>query len=158
MQSINRKTELKFENLLSLKGKIRQSDIPDEMMKIGKYLRKKGIRKKGPIITTTFDMEMVDEEPILDMEILVPLNKHLELDEGYKLKKTFNLVNAVSIRHEGDPNQLQDAYNRLLSYIETNRLQRITPVYNVYVNDLTAEQSLEEMIIDVYIGINPSIL
>lgn len=92
------------------------------------------------------------------MEILVPIDRQVELIGEYRLKKVFHLVNAVSIRHHGDPNLLQNSYNELMAYLRENGLQQITSAYNVNVNDLQPGQSLDEMIIDVYIGINPSIL
>ena len=158
MSIIENNKELKLENVLSLRKKMGQADVPQEMMKIGGFLKRNDIKKNGPIVTATFNIEKTNEEPILDMEILVPMDRQVELSGEYKLKKVFHLVNAVLIRHHGDPNLLQNTYNELMAYIKEKGLQQITTAYNVNIKDLQPGQSLGEMIIDVYIGVNPSIL
>ncbi len=158
MPIIENNKELRLENVLSLRKKMRQADVQQEMMKIGEFFKKNNIKKNGPIVTATFNIEKINEEPILDMEILVPMDREVNLSGEYRFKKTFHLINAVSIRHHGDPNLLQNTYNELMTYIKKNGLQQITTAYNVNIKDLEPGQSLSEMVIDVYIGINPSIL
>jgi effector-binding domain-containing protein len=150
--------ELKLENVLSLRKKMAQVEIQQEMMKIGKFLQENGIKKNGSIVTATFSVEQAGGQPVLDMEILVPLDRQVELIGEYKLKKNFHLVNAVYARHNGEPNSLQSTYNQMLEYIRENSLHQITVGYNVNVKDLQPGQSLEKIVVDVYIGVNPSIL
>lgn len=156
--NIEKNKSLRYENLLSLRKKMTQAQVQEEMMKIGSLLNETGARKNGSIVTATFSVENGDGQPILDMEILVPLDRPAILPQPYILKPVFQLVNAVYARHQGNPNLLQNTYHELLQYITNNQMQQITAAYNVNVNDLQPGQSLEEMIIDVYIGINPSIL
>ena len=92
------------------------------------------------------------------MEILVPMDKPIELSGEYKLKKVFHLVNAVYARHIGNPNLLQNTYNNMMQYINENELSPITSGYNVNVKELQQGDSMDEMIVDIYIGVNPSVL
>ncbi len=158
MITIETGKEIRLENVLSLRKKMTQMETQQEMMNIRKYLEENGVRKNGPIVTATFAVEKVNEQPIFDMEILVQMDKKLSLVGVYRLKEEFHLVNAVYARHKGNPNNLQSTYNEIMAYINQNNLQQITAGYNVNVVDLKPGDSIENMIIDVYIGVNPSIL
>ncbi|OMF13959.1 AraC family transcriptional regulator [Paenibacillus amylolyticus] len=150
--------EFKIENVLSLRKKMTQADIQQEMMNIGKFLEQNDLKKNGPLVTVTFAIEQSNEQPLLDTEILVPLDQPTKLYGEYNFKNVFHLMNAVYARHEGNPNTLQDTYNELNQYINQKGLQPITAAYNVNVVDLQPGQSMDNMIVDVYIGVNPSIL
>jgi len=150
--------DLKLNNLLSLRKKIKQNEVEKEMRKIGVYLQKNNFKKSGPLLTSTFSVENIEGEHFLDMEILVPIDKEVELSGDYKFKKIFQLVNAVYARHEGSPNLLQETYNEIMRYIQNNNLQQITSAYNVNVKDLSLVDEIDDMIIDVYIGVSPNIL
>jgi len=88
-----------------------QPEVQWELMKIGQYFQEKGIKKNGPVVTATFAVEQVDGQPILDMEILVPMDRQVDLGGEYRLKRVFHLMNAVYARHEGNPNLLQGTLN-----------------------------------------------
>ncbi|MBZ4647229.1 MAG: hypothetical protein PWR27_1951 [Petroclostridium sp.] len=158
MGVIERDKSLRLENVLSLRKKMTQQEVQQEMMKIGKFLQDNGIRKTGPVVTATFAVETDNEQPLMDMEILVPIDRKAELPEGYRLKEVFHLLHAVYARHEGNPNMLQNTYNEMLAYIQQNNLQQITAGYNVNIKEPKSAQELDDMVIDVYIGVNPSIL
>src|SRR5690554_5884967 len=142
-----------MENLLSLRKKLKQSEIVHEMQKIGEYFQKNKIKKVGPIVNTTFNIENVNGEQLLDVEILVPMNKKYDLIGEYKFKEKFHLLNAIYTSHKGNPALLQQTYDLLFQYIQKNNLQQITPAYNVNVKELAPGESMDEMIIDVYIGV-----
>ncbi|SHI07945.1 hypothetical protein SAMN02745207_04259, partial [Clostridium grantii DSM 8605] len=72
------------------------------------------------------------------------------------LKKEFKLVNALYVRHEGNPILMQNTYNELNQYIQSNNLQPITSAYNVAVNEVNDPSKLDEAVIDIYIGVNPN--
>ena len=71
------------------------------MQNIGKFLEQNNIKKNGPIVTATFAVEQSSGQPLLDMEIMVPMDKPVELTGEYRLKEAFHLVNAVYARHKG---------------------------------------------------------
>lgn len=150
--------ELKMDNILSLRKKLKQNELSDEINMIHNYLAENGIKRAGPLVTAIFNVEQVNGEQIIDIEILAPMDKKNGLPEKYNFKEKFYLTNAVYARHEGNPAFLQETYNKLIKYINDNNLQQITPAYNVYINEFSSINDLDEMIIDIYIGINPNIL
>ncbi|MGB3973267.1 MAG: GyrI-like domain-containing protein [Peptococcia bacterium] len=158
MSMVETGREFKIENVLTLRKKMTQAELLQEMQNIGKFLEQNNIKKNGPIVTATFAVEQSSGQPLLDMEIMVPMDKPVELTGEYRLKEAFHLVNAVYARHKGDPNLLEDTYNRIAQYINEKKLQQITVAYNVNVVDLQPGQPMDDMIVDVYIGVNPSIL
>jgi effector-binding domain-containing protein len=155
---IEKDKSISLVNLLSLRKKMIQEDVNIELDKIKKFFDDNGIKKQGSLVTATFSIELVNGQPLLDMEFLVPMDKKVNLPNEYKLKERFYLVNAIYTRHTGHPNLLKDTYNGLMDYIQKNNLQQITPAYNVQVNELSNGQGIEQLIIDIYIGINPNIL
>lgn len=150
--------ELIFENVLSLRKKMTQMQIQEEMLKIQEFLKQHNLAKNGPVTTATYAIDQNGGNPILDMEILIPLDKEFEASGDYVFKKLFHLVNAVCIHHEGNPAQLQNTYNELNSYIMQNNMSPITAGYNVTVSEPKPGESLDDFKVDVYIGINPSVL
>lgn len=150
--------EIKLENVLSLRKKMTQEEINSEMMKIGKFLQDNGAKKAGSVVTATFAIETLNGQSVLDMEILIPLDKEIAVSGEYTFKPVFHIVNALYARHEGNPSTLQNTYNEMLAYINQNNLQQITAGYNVQVKDMLPGMSPDDMIIDVYIGMNPNIM
>ena len=149
---------LRLENVLSLRKKMTQPEIQQELMKIRQYFGEKGLKKNGPVVTATFAVEQVDGQPLFDMEVLVPMDKQGELDGEYRLKRVFHLVNAVYARHEGNPNLLQGTLNEMVKYIKVQGLRQITAAYNVSVKELKPGDNFEGMVVDIYIGLDPSTL
>ena len=146
---------IRFENVASFRKKMKESEI---QMSVGKFindLKQSGAQKNGPMITATFGMEEINGERILDMEFLVPLDRSIELNKEYIFKPIFHLMHAIYTRHVGKSSVIQKTYTDLIEYIRQNRLQQITVAYNV--NDDNVRLG-DDQIIDVYIGVNPSVL
>ena len=150
--------ELKLNNLISIRKKITQQGLPAEMQKLGQFINEKGAQKSGPMITATFAMEQNNFGQVLDMEILVPLDKEIEVTGEYTFKRHFLLTNALKATHIGNPALMQNTYNLINSHIIENKLQPITASYNVTVKDVTDPSKIDEVVIDIYVGINPCIL
>ncbi|MBN2617880.1 MAG: hypothetical protein JXR64_06150 [Spirochaetales bacterium] len=91
--------ELKLENLLSLRKKMTMKQIQDEMFNLELYLKENNIEKNGPVVTTTFSVEQILNEQIVDMEILIPIKHSVKIDNTYLLKKEFHLTNAIFKKH-----------------------------------------------------------
>lgn len=152
--------ELLLKNVLSLRKKMTQTDINFEMTKIKNFFEANKVNKAGSVITTTHSIEIDRGIPVLDMEILVPMDRYLkdQIPKEYKIKPVFKISNALYVRNEGNPSNLERVYKDLTEYITENGLQQITSSYNVTVKEILPGMALDEAIIDVYIGINPNIL
>ncbi|WP_405175142.1 hypothetical protein MHI27_28300 [Paenibacillus sp. FSL H8-0261] len=157
MFEIQKNQEILLENVLSVRKKMNQEELQIEIAQTAKIIEKYQAVKAGPLITSTFSAEIVNGEYLMDMEIMIPLNKPFPSDQTYKHKKIFHLVNALSCRFMGNPVGVESTYESIIKYISDKGLQQITAFYNVYTSD-NSEASLEKMIIDIYVGVNPSIL
>lgn len=155
---IKENQELIMKNVLSFRGKVTQYQMQQEIVKIGQTLQSLGVQKNGPIATATYTVEQIADEQVMDIEILVPLDRVVELPGEYHLKPLIKIVNALTIRHEGHPSRLEDTINKLNTYILKNKKQIITATYNVTVKNAVRQNELDKMIIDVYVGCNPCIM
>lgn len=89
----------------------------------------------------------------MDIEVLIPLDKRISVPSGYTFKPIFRLNNAVKIRHIGNPATLQNSANELMRYITDNELMPITAGYNVTVQELVNQTDIENLIVDMYVGV-----
>ncbi|WP_042337653.1 DUF5085 family protein [Bacillus andreraoultii] len=156
-EGIQKDQSIKYENLVSLRKKLFQEEIQPELIKLAEYMKNKNVQRKGPMISTTYDVEEVDGKQLLDMEFLFPVNQNIDLPEDYRFKPIFHLVHAIYKRHIGAAETLEETYNELHAYMKENQLQQITSGYNININEKEAAAG-KTPIIDVYIGVNPSIL
>jgi effector-binding domain-containing protein len=155
---VNKNCELTMKNVLAIRKKMGQQEIQQTLMDVGNIISESGANKSGPVVTTTYAVEQTETGPVLDMEILVPLDKGVTISEPYIFKPLFHLKYAVHARHEGNPQLLQNTLNQMMTYIQENKLTQITSVYSVNINELKQGDSMNDMVTDLYIGVNPSIL
>ncbi len=158
MIEIKANQEYKMENVFSIRKKMSQLEIQQTLSDIGNTIKEAGANKSGAVVTTTFAVEQAAAGPILDMEILVPLDKEISIQEPYIFKPIFHLKYAVYARHEGNPQLLQNTLNQMMAYIQENKLTQVTSVYSVNIKELKQGDSMDDMVTDLYIGVNPSIL
>jgi effector-binding domain-containing protein len=147
-----------MKNVLAIRKKMGQQEIQQTLVGMGNIIKDLGANKSGTVVTTTYAVEQAVTGPMLDMEILVPLNKEVTVSEPYIFKPLFHLKYAVYARHEGNPQLLQNTLNQMMAYIQENRLTQITSVYSVNIKELKLGDSMNDMVTDLYIGVNPSIL
>ena len=114
--------------------------------------------KAGPSATTTFSVEQGPSGPIMDIEILIPIDKEIEVPDEYTFKPEIHLINALVAKHIGNPAGLENTLNELNAYIEKNKLTPITTGYNVTIKEPKTREELDSMEIEIYVGISPNIL
>jgi effector-binding domain-containing protein len=158
MSDIRENQELRMTNVLSYRKRAAAAAFQTELARIGKFAEDGGFNKTGPTVTATFAAEVENGAQVLDMEVLIPLDKPFTPPEGCACKPEFLLTNAVVIRHTGNPAGLQDTVNTLMAHIQERGLTPITPAYNVTVKEARTPLEVDDMIVDVYIGISPNIL
>ena len=111
-----------------------------------------GAERVGYPITVTYGIE----GDLIDVEVLLPINKRVPSTGKYVFKEKLLITNALMVKHVGNPAGLQAACNELNSYIMENKLVPITAGYNVTRKvDMLNPNNAE---IDVYVGISPNIL
>lgn len=158
MIKVNKDCEYKMEKVFSIREKMTQQEIQQTLSDMGNVINGLGANKNGSLVTTTFGIEQTPTGPVLDMEILIPLDKGITVQEPYILKPLFHLKYAVHARHEGNPQLLQNTLNQMMTYIQENKFSQITSVYSVNIKELKQGDSMDDMVTDLYIGVNPSIL
>ncbi|SFX96332.1 AraC family transcriptional regulator [Ruminococcus sp. XPD3002] len=145
-------------NVISYRGKVTQQQLSVIMNEINTIIQEKGASKTGPNVSATFAVEMEGGQPVMDVEILVPVDREISLPSGYKFKPLFRLCDAVKIRHEGNPAMLQNSVNELMGYVRNNGLTPITPGYNVTIKEPTGPSDADGLIVDMYVGVTRSVL
>ncbi len=94
--------DYRFRNVLTLRKKMTTQEVIFEIVKLKKFLKDNGLKKSGSITTVTFSIEMQNGVPLIDMEILVPLPKRVNISSEYVFKPIFHMVNAVCISKESE--------------------------------------------------------
>ena len=117
-----------------------QQEIQQELMNIGKLISDLGTKKSGSLVTSTFGMEQTGTGPLLDMEILVPLDKEVNIPTPYIFKKLFHLKYAVYARYEGNPQFLQNTLNQMLEFIKVKKF---------FMKDLKQRDAIDDMVTNV---------
>ena len=152
MLEIKENQELNVTNLLSYRGKLKQTELENIGKEMVSYIQSAGAKRVGNPITATYELEG-DE---IDIELLMPIDKSIESMDKFDFKNQIKIVNAVVASYIGHPMGVQDACNQLNQYIMERRLQPITVGYNV--TKKTDMLNPENTEIDVYVGISPNIL
>lgn len=146
---IETEKELRFDRVAYYRKKMKQSDIAVELNVFIQMIEQCGAKKNGPLISTTYGSEMLNDHQLLDMEFLMPIQGGvLDLD---KIKPTFLLTNALYSRFQGRIEKMDTVLNKMMQYIQINGLSQITSIYTLNVND-----DPKDPILDIYIGLNPN--
>lgn len=158
MHEIIENTALEMTNVLSYRTKATQRQLAQALKEIEEILKSNDAKKTGSSVSATFAVDTIGAEPMLDMEILIPIDKNITVPAPYTIKPIFRLRNAVKIRHEGNPALLQNTANELMEYIKSKGLMPITAGYNVTVQEPTTPTDVDSLIVDIYVGVCDNIL
>lgn len=152
MLEIKENQELNVENVLSYRGKVKQTELKSISNDMETQIQRIGAKRVGDAITATYGIE----GDTIDVEILLPIDKNIGSISNYVFKNKIQIVNAVVASYKGHPTGLQEACNQLSQYIMKHRLQSITTGYNVTKKmDMLNPENTE---INIYVGISPNIL
>lgn len=149
---------LEMRNVLSYRSKMTQQELQSKAQEIEKLLSETGAMKVASTVTTTFSVEQGLTGPVMDIEILISLDREITPPAGYTWKPHFLLANALMIRHIGNPSTMQNTVNVLNAYIMGHQLVPITTGYNVTVKEAKTPLELDNMEVDIYVGICPNLL
>ncbi|MBR4344387.1 MAG: hypothetical protein IKP88_17080 [Lachnospiraceae bacterium] len=157
---ITTEQNLQMKNVLSYRGNLNKEGLEAKRDEINALIKEFGAHAIHPAITTSHGIEQTDNGPIIDMEILVPLDRDVSTEvirkkaPGYRFKPVFQLVNAVRIHHTGGTN-IEDSIKELYKYISVRNMHPITTLYNITIND---PEDPKDLIVDLMMGIDPNIL
>lgn len=155
---ISKNKVLEMKNVLSFRGKMTQQEFAAKSQELERIILEAGAAKAAPVVTTTFAIEQGSMGPVMDVEILIPLDKQIQAPAGYTFKPHFLLTNAVVVHHVGHPSKLQDSVNALNVYMQEHHLIPISSGYNVTVKEAKTPMELDQMEVKVYVGVSPNLL
>ncbi|BEP29307.1 hypothetical protein [Helicovermis profundi] len=153
MQPIKENQEINLTNVISIRKKLYQEELNEEIQKIGEIVKEEKLNLKSGLITSTYSMQLKEGKQFLDVEILLSVDREVKLPNEYTLKKEFVLKNAIYKKHIGDPNGLGKSAEEMINYINQNNYQSITSLYCVQPMQVTDVNNPE---IECYIGVNPN--
>lgn len=145
-------------NLLSFRKEMTQKEVVEKSREIEELIKREGAERIAPVMSTTYAVRENAGDSLMDIEILVPLNKRINFPVGYQWKERLFVTNAVLIKHKGHPAGLQNTFDILNEYMQKNQLTPITGAYNVPVKEAKNPMEVNDMEIDIYVGISPNIL
>lgn len=140
---------IQFNNLISYNTNVKTFDILKLTKYISDHLYVLDLIKKDNIIFS--EKDHINEDTIR-VEILIPVKGEIKKCNEFDYKPVFTLNNAVTIRHEGNWNELQNTENLLHDFIKKNNFKAITSTYYVVVRN--GNSTSEDCIIDIFIGVD----
>ena len=156
--TITENNTLEMKNVVSFRGKVTQQKMEEVMRNFENLIQENKACKTWPTVTVTYAVENEFGQSVMDIEVLIPLDKKIATYSDFKFKPLFRLNNAVKIRHEGNPAMLQNSANELMQYINSHDLMPITAGYNVTVREPASQNDVDNMIVDMYVGVCDNIL
>ncbi len=146
------KQYLSVESLLSFKTRTTYRKLYSLMAHLDDSLSLLGLKKTGSTIFTLTENQTVSDEPILDVEIMIPVNEQFKSNEYYVYKPKIRLTNALRGRCSYDYNDLNEARKEMQHYINRNSHIPLTP----YFYKLTKNNGIDE--VDIYVSVNENIV
>lgn len=143
--------EVYFENLISYRGKQSLEDSNAMMEHLKKFFIENNIEKNGPIISCTHGISTVDGRPMMDVEMLIPVNSRPAALEGFSWISDFHVSNAMMIVYEGSSIGVQTAAQELMNAIRDNNHTMKTPIYVAYLDSDFSDNS--EIKVQMYVGV-----
>ena len=158
MHEIIENASLEMTNVLTFRGKVTQQQFIQINKEMNELIHSNNAQKVMKGVSATFSIDSSVEVPVMDIEIMYPLDKVISVTDPYIIKPVFRLRNAVKIRHTGDPSTIQNTANEVMQYIKEKDLMPITAGYNVTVQEPANPTDVSSLIIDIYIGVSDNIL
>lgn len=153
MDGIKTNEVLIMKNVLSYRGKMNQHEMMNLSKQIDSILYENNVHRDGFTATVTHEIISDGEQTTVDFEIKVPLDKYIQVSNGFECLKEFKIENALKMKVHGNVEKVKRAVENLTCYIAENGLVQVTPIYIVTIKEARTILELEYMETDVYVGI-----
>ncbi|MDQ0230740.1 GyrI-like domain-containing protein [Metabacillus malikii] len=153
--TIKTNQSLTIPNVVAFRKEMAEHAIQQELQSFAMYLKGKDVKKVGPTVSTTYAVRTDNQQTILDMEFLIPINREIDVNHDYRFISEFHLTNALYTSHSNPLSSIDESYQALLHYIKENSLQEISGFYTVQTNEDDVNQGATP-IVDIYIAVNPN--
>lgn len=151
--NVEEKQSLVLQNVIFFRKKLDQQASINISKEIDEILAKNNAKKNGSTITITHNVMVENGQQVIDLEMMIPLDKEISAPNGFEFLPEFVLNDAFKVRIEGNPQQMQSAVETLAEYIKSKNLQPNTPLYVVTVKEAKTQLDIDSMIIDLYTGV-----
>lgn len=151
--SVEEGQQLLLRNVLSFRKNLDQQSLIEISKEIDEIIAKNEARKDGSVVTVTHNVTVENGQQFIDIEMMIPLNKKIDVPNEFAFLPEFSLKDALKIRIVGSPQQMQDAVGILKEYIQNKNLKPNTPLYVVTVKEAKTQLDIEDMITDLYTGV-----
>lgn len=145
--------DFKIINVLTFRKKINQQTAMCITQQIDSILLQNGAQKTGNTVSITHGISVENGQQIIDLEMMIPLDRKINAPDGFDFMPEFSLTNALQMRIEGNPQQLQTAIQKFAEYIRNKNFKPSTPLYVVAVKESTGPLDVDDMITDLYSGV-----
>ena len=145
ISEIEKNQSLFFKNVLQVRKKVAQNNSFLISNEIDNFIEKNGAKKDGNTITITHNVTIENGEQVFDLEMMIPLNKEIEPFQEYNFLPEFLLNNALKVRIEGNPQQMQSAVQRMSEYVKNENLNVTTPLYVVTIKEAKTNADIDDM-------------
>lgn len=147
---------IELENVLSYKTRVDVNRLSGILKFAENNADALGLTVTGNILFTVTENHREKNKYIIDIEILLPVNKSFESCEQYIYKPVFKLANAVSVRHFGLYSEIDSVSCSLEQFLRENRLQPISSIYYKVIRN-NNDHPLDG-ILDAFVSVNENLL
>lgn len=144
---------ISVKNVLSYLTRVGSRSLGDLICYIHRNAEVLGLSVKGKIMFSIIGTHSIPEDTVMDLEVLVPVDRAFESTSKYVCKPEFKLENALSVRHYGSYVDLLKTYKLMNDYLKEKELKAITNTYFV-----VDKNSDNDSIVSLYVGISGNIL
>ncbi len=145
--------EYHYQYVLSHRFSCSYQEMEHHSKLIENSLEKYGLARGNVSLSSTYSVNVINNEHIIDMEVLIPVDKYLPIEDESLIIKEFLVKNAVVVNVVGRE-QLSDGLNHLTKYINDEQMTMITPAYTV--TPYSESINLKEVTLEIFIGVSPN--
>jgi hypothetical protein len=140
-------------NLLCCTAKFDPDSFAGTLKGINELLANNDISRHETTMHLSFD----SVEPQM-IQLHFALKKKMEhINEPCWIKDRVFLVQAVKARHEGELYELRNSFSQITKYMDMHKLSPITPFFCKVLAGLEDPENVQDMIADIYVGVNGNI-
>ncbi|MEE3497577.1 MAG: DUF5085 family protein [Ruminococcus bromii] len=150
---INQEEIYLVEQVITYRGKVNNKLLNNVMEQLFSAINDAGLKINGSTITAIHSIENDCGDQIIDIEIIVPINGVMTSTDEFVYRDRFEINNALMFRHIGNPQTMNTEMQEFNQYIKNNNFKPVTPFYNVTVRSASSPSEIDNIIMDIYVGV-----
>jgi hypothetical protein len=145
---------LHVQNLITIRQKMKQEEMPIHLKKLLDYITLHGAKKVGGFISATYGIT----DGSMDAEIYIPIDKEIPSQGELIYKPELLLTNCLKVTYIGNPQLLQKTLDELNQFIAMNKLMPISVGFNVTIHEITDPADIELFEVETYVSISGNVI